>query len=271
MKGTPQGGQGSGIQPNSGNSEPGKQVNDTHDQSFGVAQQQQQQTQAPTFQIDPRFQSLPAQEAIARTVQSIVTPLNQQLAEYENKSKKWDEYIDSLSELFDPKNTEVRMAFIREMAPDLVPSVDIDTKVQKELEKLFGEGFKPDKAEADSDHFSKSARYMRKLNVLYEKYETETPAASKTYSEIKREAAAKEAARVQENNAKERELRTKFNISDSEFKIFAEWSQKLNLEDLYYHFKGIQVQNGVGNIGGIGSQKLSKVDKFEKINSLFGK
>src|ERR1035437_887088 len=79
-------------------------------------------TGAPAFQIDPRFQSLPVEEAIARSHQAIVTPLYQKIKELEVQTKKFDTYVEDLSLIID--NPEAKVAWIREIAPELIPDID---------------------------------------------------------------------------------------------------------------------------------------------------
>ena len=231
--------------------------------------QPQQPTQAPPFQIDPRFANLPQPEAIARTVQSIVTPLNMKIKELSEQSKKFDSYVDSLSLI--QENEEARMAFIRELAPDLVKPVDIDEQVKSELDKKYGKDFKPDKEEASTDYWSPSAKYLRDLNRIYSEVEAKSKTSSyKTYAEIKQEVSNRKTAKIKEDEAKIQELKTKFQLDDNTFNSFSNWAKNLKLEDLYYHFKGISAIERQTNLSSVGGTGVTIDQKRSYVDNLFG-
>ena len=246
--------------------QPGPENSQTVDNTQG---QPQQLTQAPSFQIDPRFANLPQPEAIARTVQSMMTPLHMQIKELNERANKFDSYTESLSLLMD--NDEAKMAFIRELAPDLVKPVDIDEQVKSELDKKYGKDFKPDREEASTDYWSPSAKYQRDLNRLYSEVETKSKTNSnKTYAEIKQEVLNRKTARIKEDESKIQELKTKFQLDDNTFSSFSNWAKNLKLEDLYYHFKGISAIERQSNLSSVGGTGITIDQKRTYVDNLFG-
>lgn len=246
--------------------QPGPENLQTVDNTQG---QPQQPTQAPTFQIDPRFANLPQPEAIARTVQSMITPLHMENKKLSEQAKKFDSYVDSLSLLME--NEEAKMAFIRELAPDLVKPVDIDEQVKSELDKKYGKDFKPDKEEANTDYWSPSAKYQRDLNRLYSEIETKSKTTSnKTYAEIKQEVLNRKTAKIKEDETKIQELKTKFQLDDNTFNAFSNWAKNLKLEDLYYHFKGISAIEKQSNLTSVGGNGITIDQKRSYVDNLFG-
>lgn len=227
------------------------------------------QTQAPAFQIDPRFQNLAPNEAIARTVQSMVTPLHQQIKELSEKEKKYSEYIDGLGLIFE--NREARLAFIRELEPELVSTPDIDEAVKKALEKEFGEDFQPDNDEAKSNHWSKSAKYFRKLDKLYKEFEDKEKNTSfKTYKEIKDEYSKRKTEQSKATEKQINEIKTKYNVGDDVVDLYKKWLKSATIEDHFLNFMRIQDFNKTPSISSIGGNGVSPDQRMKKINDLFG-
>lgn len=230
-----------------------------------------QQTQAPTFTIDPRFQGLPPQEAIARTHQAVITPLHQKIATLEESQKKWTGQLDNLAQL--TENKDLRMAFIRELEPDLIKAPDVDSQVEEKIKKKWGD-FKPNREEADSDYFSDSAKYYRDIEKFRTQSEKDTEKFSggKTFAELKEEIEKNKKSRQETSKKEQSDLKAKYNIDDNQFKIFFDWGKNLALEDLYVIYKGLSSnqQTNIRDITGVGGSALSFNEKQEKVNALFG-
>ena len=252
----------SGSEPNgSGNSETNASGKETQIPS-GI----------PAFSIDPAFANLPVEIGIAKTVQKIVTPLQQKIAEQEKALTKMDGWLDSIALI--RENEEARNAFIKELAPDLISPIDVDEKVKKELDKKYGNDFIYDSEAARSDRFSPSAKYDRDYNRLMDKYEKESSgsAFSKSYKEVLQEVERKAAARKNAELAELEELRNEFKLMPSEERAFLQVAKKFKLRDLYMHYKAISATDGLkGNLTHVNTgNALSPNAKLEKAIEIFG-
>lgn len=228
-------------------------------------------TEAPKFQIDPRYQSLPVEEAIARTVQGRETGYHQEIKSLKEQNEKFNGYIQTLELIMDPQNKEARLAFIRELEPDLVQSVDIDDQVKKELDKEFGKDFAPDQDEAKTNHWSQSAKYFRKMDRLYKDIEEKSKSngVNKTFAEIKKEIASKRGSQSKATEEEIKALRAEENIDDNTFNQFSTWAKGLKLKDFWTTFKSInkfEQKNpsftGFNTFGNNPSETKNKIDQL---------
>jgi hypothetical protein len=248
----------------SGNTNPDKGNEPTNSERVPL-----ERTQAPTFQVDPRFAALSEQEAIARTVQSMVTPLHQQIKELSEKEKKYSEYIEGLGLIFE--NRDARLAFIRELEPDLVKTPDIDDAVKNELDKKYGEDFIPDKNEANEDHWSKSAKYFRDMEKFYKKYENSDNGSYKTYKEIKSEYEKNRANKTKAAEKEINELKEMYGIGDEEVQAFKGYLQNMTVKDFYMQYKNISGEQNNNYLSSLNGSNISIDKRIEKLNQLFGK
>ena len=126
-------------------------------------------------------------------------------------------------------------AFIREVKPDLVKPLDLGTQLKEQLQKEFGEDFKPsltrDEAERD-DPFGKDARYYMKVDSLKQKLLNEGGQENLTIKEY----LAKKRKAVETENAKyemeREEVKQQFKMNDVEVKAVSDWALKLKFADL---------------------------------------
>jgi len=229
----------------------------------------QQQTGAPLFQIDPRFQSLPMEEAIARTHQSIVTPLYMKIKELEDRTNRFDSYAENLALIVD--NPDAQVAFIREFAPQFVPKMDIDDQVKAELDRQFGADFKFDPDEAKNDHWSTSAKYQRKMNNLYNEIEAKQKGSnSKTFAEIKKEVVARKTQSNENVNKQLEELKLS-GVPDEEIKTFMQWAPKASLKDLHAHWRAMNNFTNGPNLTSMQGGPITPNDIYNKADLLFGR
>jgi len=249
---------GTGNQPGSSNAPNPTPAND----------QQNAQSNTPAFTIDPRFANLPQGEAIARTVQSMVTPLYQQVNEYKGKLEKYETYIDAIADI--TENEEAKMAFIREIAPELVKPADIDEQVKTALDKKYGRDFKPDRTVANEDYWSADAKYLRDTERFLKEFEEKSKGQSfKTYSEIKKETAAKKLAQREAEKKEIEELQREFNLPDEEIQGFKQWAQSAKLRDHFLHYRGIRntghqtsLSSSQSGVNYTPNQKLTMIDNL---------
>jgi hypothetical protein len=249
---------GTGNQPGSGNQDPPESTNNNP-----------QQTQAPSFQIDPRFANLPPEEAIARTVQSMVTPLHQQIKELTEKEKKYTSYLDSLSLI--TEDPEARRAFIRELDPELVQPEDIDDVVKSKLDKKYGTDFKVDREEAANDHWSKSAKYLRDMEHMYnEEQEKSSKQTYKTFAEIKKEIAGRK-IKAKENEDKQlSDIQVKYQLNDATVNDFIQYLSKATIEDHFLNYRNVRKFDNNTSIASVPGSGLTLNEKMKKVDNLFG-
>ena len=250
---------GIGNQPGSDNATPPTPANDP-----------QNALQAPAFQIDPRFANLPQGEAIARTVQSMVTPLYQQVNEYKGKLEKYETYLEAIADI--TENEEAKMAFIREIAPELVKPADIDEQVKAAPDKKYGRDFKPDRTVANEDYWSADAKYIRDTERFLKEFEEKSKGqTNKTYSELKKEVTAKKLAQREAERKEIEDLQREFNLPEEELLTFKQWAKSAKLRDHFLHYRAIRNTGHQSSLSSVQSgNNYSPNEKLSMVENLFG-
>ena len=191
-------------------------------------------TDVPEPEIDERYKDLPREEARLRTLQSQRDSLD---ANYNKLMKEYEEK-DKIAGLFDQmlEDEGLLMSFIREIKPDLVKPIDLGTQLKQQLQKEFGEDFKPtlsrDEAERE-DPFGNDAKYYMRVDNLKQKLLTEGGAQEnltiKEYLKKKREGADAESAKYE---MEREQVKNELKMSDTEVKAVSDWGLKLKFKDL---------------------------------------
>ena len=191
-------------------------------------------TEEPTLEIDDRFKELPREEAIIRTLQS---QKDRYYSDY-NKLMKEHEESQKIAGLMDQmvEDKGLLYAFIRELDPELVKPVDLGTQLKQQLQKEFGEDFKPEKSRDEAerdDPFGTDARYYMKVDALKSKLLTEGGAQEnltiKQYLAKKREEVKSEDAKY---GMEREQVKQQYKMEDAEVKAVSDWALKLKFADL---------------------------------------
>lgn len=185
------------------------------------------------FKVDERYlpmlESNPI-EAVYRTMQSQNDSL---MAQHTNATKQLEEYTPAVN-LFNQMLTDPTVAklFIKEKFPELIPDVDPEEMVAKELAKEFGADFVPDQNEAYNP-LSKSAKYFRKFNTLLDKYTNTNEQSAKSLKEYIENSAKRQQEEAVQLQKRQIEFRQKYNINDQEYTGYKEFiNQAVNNQGL---------------------------------------
>ena len=181
------------------------------------------------------------------------------------------EQIRAHSELLNQivADRDMRLAFLREVDPEIAPQVDLDAIVAKELAKEFGEGFEPDDFEAKRG-YGKSFRYYEKARELYKSLESK--GTNGTLTELRKAQIAKQEAEQAELTKQKEQLMQSFNWKEEQLQGFLDWAQKLTPNELAKMYSyavnkaGVRLPNLTNAPGGAPGTTID-----DKINRLFGK
>jgi len=223
------------------------------------------------LEIDERFKELPREQAIIRTLQS---QKDKTRADYDKLSKQFEEK-DRIAGLVDQMVDDegLLLAFVRQLKPDLVKPLDLGTQLKEQLQKEFGEDFKPtltrDEAERD-DPFGKDARYYMKVDALKAKLLQDGGQENLTIKEY----LAKKKQLQETENAKyemEREqIKQQYKMSDLEVKAVSDWALKLKFKDLVEVHRFIRKFPGNPNVNSApGSAPGIKSDREKFLKDVF--
>ncbi|WP_448506630.1 hypothetical protein [Immundisolibacter sp.] len=185
------------------------------------------------IEIDERFKELPKEQAIIRTLQS---QKDKYFSDYNKLAKDFEEK-DKIAGLFDQMIDDEGLlyAFIREIKPDLVKPLDLGTQLKEQLQKEFGEDFKPtltrDEAERD-DPFGKDARYYMKVDALKAKLLQEGGQENVTIKEYLAKKRQLQEAEDAKYEMEREQVKQQYKMSDLEVKAVSDWAMKLKFKDL---------------------------------------
>jgi hypothetical protein len=176
------------------------------------------------FTIDQEYRHLPVHEGVYRTQQRSrdkVNTLNNQLTERVANLEGNAAQLELLTA--DPNFARV---FMQEVHPDLMGNFSPEEMIKRDLVKEFGAEFQFSKEEADNDPTSPSARYIRRLAQLEQRYSETGEQMTSVKDFLKKR--NEEMLKVQEaNESKITDLRRKHNIDDYTFGRFKKFAMAL--------------------------------------------
>ena len=175
------------------------------------------------FEIDPKFATLPKEEAIKRSAQSTIDRIKQEkeelLQRYERASK-YERFFDVLQN--DPT---VAQAFARKLNPAIYENMDVDTLVKQELQKdpRFKDfDYRPEEALIPG---SKSWRYNKEYASLEDKLKN---SAVKDFDTLVQERSAANQAAIDRLTKEVTEVKTKYGYDDTGIKRINDWFNALS-------------------------------------------
>jgi hypothetical protein len=210
-------------------------------------------------------------EQLARMFQSRLDRKTAEFNQLSDKFKELEGIADFVEDVYDDE--EVRQAFLSEIAPDLVTKKDPFGTLEETLKEEFGKDYAPDEEEARTP-LSKSWRYYKRAEELYNEAKTKQASVPKSLTEIRdTRKAAKEAAAQAALDEKVK-VKTAMKWDETAFNNFANWAKKMSATDLakIYNFYVSKAQGkspSLVNQGGGFAPAPSKV--MADLDNFFGK
>jgi hypothetical protein len=126
---------------------------------------------------------------------------------------------------------EYRRAWLAEVDPEVFDrgSVDVDAEVQKVLTKEFPD-FSPSREDKDTPG-TKSYRYYRRADKLYEQFENKKPVEVKGLKEVLESRKAENTKKAQKLQADIERIKTERGWNDPTIKRMKDWIQGLSVYD----------------------------------------
>jgi hypothetical protein len=203
--------------------------------------------------VGPQFQSRYDQ------AQAALTEKEKALAQFQAHSQLLNQIVT---------DKEMRLAFLREIDPELAPQINIDNVVENQLMKEFGEDFNPDAQEATRG-YGKSFRYYERAKELYK--QAESKGTNGTLTELRQAQIAKQEAEQAELTQQKEQLMQSFGWKEEQLQNFFGWAQKLTPHELakMYAFAVNKAGGRLPNLPNVnGNAPTGTID--DRINKLFG-
>lgn len=190
-------------------------------------------------------------------------------AEFQKAQAEANELRDQsllLQQLMSDK--EMRIAFLKEIDPELIPEQNVDDLVGDQLKKEFGEGYIPDENEIRRG-YGKGFRYTERAKELYGKL---GGASSQTLKSLKEARLAEDNKAKAENEKQKNDLKTAFKWDDNQLNSFFDWGKKLTPIALakMYNFALAQQGKSPGSITRVNGSPVSGNVIEDTVNKIFG-
>lgn len=193
----------------------------------------------------------PKQTVSAEEWQSRYDKLNNEHAKFKAQFTERDKAYQLLNEAIE--NPAVARALVAEILPDMVKTEDVDSFVEQQLKKEFGEEFEVDQDDARKG-YGKSFRYLERARKLYQEAESKSNKVQ-TLAEIRAQKQAQKEKEMEEQEVIRQKLITDYKTDDATIGRFFEFFAKATPDNLFKIFQWAESKQRKSGVPTIASQQ----------------